>query len=98
MAVARMGRKTLSLWRGAFGTLMTSDVRPLRPRLVIRVARDGSLDFAASSDVEVILVGTGFGDFRAYPNVKVGIEDVRRILIEAAEDPKAPSKSKRRAG
>lgn len=59
---------------------MSTAIRPLRPRLVIRVADDGSLDFAATSDVEVIIVREGFGDFRAFPSLRVGIEHVRRLL------------------
>ena len=55
-------------------------VRPLRPRLVIRVARDESLDFAASSDIEVIIVREGFGNFRVFPSLRVGIAHVRRLL------------------
>ena len=55
-------------------------IRPLRPRVVIHVSDDGSLDFAASSDVEIIIVREGFGDFRAFPSLKVGIEHVRRLL------------------
>jgi len=59
---------------------MSSAVRPLRPRLVIRVGRDDSLDFAATSDIEVIIVREGFGSFRAFPSIRVGIEHVRRLL------------------
>jgi hypothetical protein len=59
---------------------MSSAIRPLRPRLVIRVGKDGSLEFAATSDIEVILVREGFGNFRAFPSLKVGIEHVRRLL------------------
>jgi hypothetical protein len=59
---------------------MNSDIRPLRPRLVIRVGRDDSLDFAATTDIEVIILREGFGNFRAFPALKVGIEHVRRLL------------------
>jgi hypothetical protein len=59
---------------------MDSAIRPLRPRLVIRVARDDSLDFAATCDIEVIIVREGFGNFRAFPSLKIGIEHVRRLL------------------
>jgi hypothetical protein len=59
---------------------MSTPVRPLRPRLVIRVGRDDSLDFAATSDIEVIIVREGYGSFRAFPSLKVGIEHVRRLL------------------
>lgn len=59
---------------------MDSAIRPLRPRLVIRVGKDNSLDFAATSDIEVILVREGFGDFRAFPALRIGIEHVRRLL------------------
>jgi hypothetical protein len=59
---------------------MSAAIRPLRPRLVIRVGKDDSLDFAATSDIEVIIVREGFGNFRAFPSLKVGIEHVRRLL------------------
>jgi hypothetical protein len=59
---------------------MTSGISPLRPRLVIHMAKDGSLDFAATSDIEVIIVREGFGNFRAFPSLKVGLEHVRRLL------------------
>ena len=59
---------------------MTSAIHPLRPRLVIRVGKDGSLDFAATTDVEVIILREGFGNFRAFPSLKLGIEHVRRLL------------------
>jgi hypothetical protein len=59
---------------------MSSAIRPLRPRLVIRVASDNSLDFASTTDVEVIIVREGFGSFRAFPSLEVGIEHVRRLL------------------
>jgi hypothetical protein len=59
---------------------MNPAIRPLRPRLVIRVAKDDSLDFAATSDIEVIIVREGFGSFRAFPSLKIGIEHVRRLL------------------
>jgi hypothetical protein len=59
---------------------MSSNIRPLRPRLVIRVGKDDSLDFAATSDIEVIIVREGFGNFRALPALEVGIEHVRRLL------------------
>lgn len=59
---------------------MSSAIRPLRQRLVIRVSKDGSLDFAATSDIEVIIVREGFGNFRAFPSLKVGLEYVRRLL------------------
>jgi hypothetical protein len=72
---------------------MPSDVRPLRPRLVIRIARDGSLDFAATSDVEVIIVRAGWRRFRIFPTLRVGIEHVRRLLSDG-ESPK-PAMTKR---
>ncbi len=60
---------------------MCSDtVLPLRPRLVIRSGKDGSLDFAATTDIEVIIVREGFGNFRAFPALRIGIEHVRRLL------------------
>jgi len=59
---------------------MSSAIRPLRPRLVIRVGKDDSLEFAATSDIEVIIVREGFGSFRAFPALKVGIQHVRRLL------------------
>jgi hypothetical protein len=59
---------------------MSSGISPLRPRLVIHMAKDGSLDFAATSDIEVIIVREGFGNFRAFPSLKVGLEHVRRLL------------------
>jgi hypothetical protein len=59
---------------------MSPDIRSLRPRLLIHIGRDGSLDFAATADVEVIIVREGFGNFRAFPSLKVGIEHVRRLL------------------
>lgn len=55
-------------------------VSPLRPRLVIRVAEDGSLDFAGTSDVEVIIVHERFRNFRVFPALAIGIEQVRRLL------------------
>jgi hypothetical protein len=55
-------------------------VQVFRPRLVIRIGKDKSLDFAATSDIEVIIVREGFGNFRAFPTLKVGIEHVRRLL------------------
>ncbi len=57
-----------------------SSVRPLRPRLVIRIGKDRSFDFAATSDIEIIIVREGFGSFRALPSLKIGIEHVRRLL------------------
>jgi hypothetical protein len=66
---------------------MTSAVRPLRPRLVIRVARDGSLDCAATTDIEVIIVRAGLARFRVFPYLKVGIDHVRRLLSDSAKDP-----------
>lgn len=59
---------------------MSSGISPLRPRLVIHVAKDGSLDFAATTDVEVIIIREGFGNFRAFPSLRVGLEHVRRLL------------------
>lgn len=59
---------------------MSPAIRPLRPRLVIHVGKDDSLDFAATTDIEVIIVREGFGNFRAFPSLKVGIEHVRRLL------------------
>lgn len=59
---------------------MSSGISPLRPRLVIHMAKDGSLDFAATRDVEVIIVREGFGNFRAFPSLRVGLEHVRRLL------------------
>ena len=64
-----------------------SDVRPLRPRLVIRIQRDGSLDFASTSDVEVIIVRAGWPRFRIFPSLKVGIERVRRLLTDGDVTP-----------
>lgn len=55
-------------------------VHPLRPRLVISIGKDRSLDFAATGDVEIIIVREGKKDFRAFPSLKVGIEHVRRLL------------------
>jgi hypothetical protein len=63
-----------------------STVRPLRPRLVIRVARDGSLDFAATRDIEVIIVRAGWRRFRVFPSLKVGIGHVRRLLADGPKD------------
>lgn len=63
---------------------MSSAVRPLRPRLVIRVARDGSLDFASTTDLEVIMVRAGWTRFRIFPSIKVGIDHVRRLLADSA--------------
>ena len=79
--------------RGDWGVSMSTDIRPLRPRLVIRVGRDDSLDFAATSDIEVIIVREGFGSFRAFPSLRVGIEHVRRLLSGRRHEPElAPSK------
>ena len=61
---------------------MSSAVRPLRPRLVIRVARDGSLDFAATSDLEIIIVRAGWTRFRIFPSLRIGIDHVRRLLAD----------------
>ncbi len=74
---------------------MSSAVRPLRPRLVIRVGRDNSLDFAATSDVEVIIVREGFGNFRAFPSLRIGIEHVRRLLSGLRHAPPRESASRR---
>ncbi len=57
-----------------------SSVHVFRPRLVIRIGKDKSLDFAATSDIDVIIVREGFGNFMAFPELKVGIEHVRRLL------------------
>jgi hypothetical protein len=63
---------------------MSAEIRPFRPRIVLSVARDGSLDFAASTDVEVIVVRAGSREFLAHPNVRIGIGAVRRMLESAA--------------
>lgn len=71
---------------------MSSAIRPLRPRLVIRVARDGSLDFAATSDVEVIIVRAGWRGYRIFPTLRVGIEQVRRLLADGDPPERAAPK------
>jgi hypothetical protein len=35
---------------------------------------------AAAGDIGVVIVREGFGRFRAFPSLKVGIELVRRLL------------------
>ena len=75
---------------------MSTPVRPLRPRLVIRVGRDDSLEFAATSDIEVIIVREGYGSFRAFPSLKVGIEHVRRLLTGRKSAPDQAITIKRR--
>ena len=77
---------------------MSTPVRPLRPRLVIRVGRDDSLEFAATSDIEVIIVREGYGSFRAFPSLKVGIEHVRRLLTGRKSAPDPAITIKRRTG
>jgi hypothetical protein len=74
---------------------MPTAVRPLRPRLVIRIACDGSLDFAATSDVEVIIVRAGWPRFRVFPSLRVGIEQVRRLLSgrDATPEPAVPKRA-----
>jgi hypothetical protein len=63
---------------------MSAEIRPFRPRIVLRIGRDGSLDFAASTDVEIVIVREGCREFLAHPNVGVGIGHVRRLLETAA--------------
>jgi hypothetical protein len=77
---------------------MSSAIRPLRPRLVISVASDGSLDFAATSDIEVIIVREGFGSFRAFPSLKVGLEHVRRLLSGRRPPPARDALQRREIG
>lgn len=77
---------------------MSPAIRPLRPRLVIRVGKDESLDFAATADIEVIIVREGFGNFRAFPSLKVGIEHVRRLLGGRRPAPARDALQKREAG
>ena len=78
---------------------MSSAVRPLRPRLVIRVARDGSLDFASSTELEVIIVRAGWTRFRIFPSIRVGIDHVRRLLADSVKPsgPAATPEQTRRA-
>lgn len=59
---------------------MSAEIRRFRPRIVVQVARDGSFDFAASSDVEIVIVRAGSREFLAHPNVDIGIGPVRRLL------------------
>lgn len=66
---------------------MTAEIRPFRPRIVLRVGRDGSFRFAASSDVEIVIVREGSREFLAHPMIEVGIGPVRK-LIEAAAGPR----------
>lgn len=76
---------------------MTSAVRPLRPRLVIGVASDNSLDFAATTDIEVIIVHARYGRFRAFPALKVGLEHVRRLLSGRQPRPEPAVAARREA-
>lgn len=72
-------------------------VRPLRPRLVIRSSKDGSLEFAATSDIEIIIVREGFGNFRAFPYLQLGIERVRGLLSGRSRPAQSDHKARREA-
>ena len=61
---------------------MNAEIHPFRPRIVMSVGRDGSLRFAASSDVEIVIVREG-QQFMAHPSIDVGLAPVRQ-LIEGA--------------
>lgn len=63
------------------------EIHRLRPRIVVHVSRDGSFDFAASCDVEIVIVRAGSREFLAHPNVDIGIGPVRRLL-EGAVGPR----------
>lgn len=61
---------------------MSAEIHPFRPRVVMSVGLDGSLSFAATSDVEVVIVREG-REFLAHPTIDVGVAPVRK-LIEGA--------------
>ena len=61
---------------------MSAEIHKFRPRIVMSVGRDGSLSFAATSDVEVVIVREG-REFLAHPSIDVGLAPVRK-LIEGA--------------
>jgi hypothetical protein len=63
---------------------MSSPVHPFRPRIVVSVGRDGSFSFAATSDVEILIVRPGCREFLAHPSVAVGIAPVRKLLETSA--------------
>ena len=66
---------------------MSAEIHNFRPRVVMSVGRDGSLRFAATSEVDIVIVREGTGDFMAHPRIDFGLAPVRE-LIEGAVGPR----------
>jgi hypothetical protein len=73
-------------------------ISPFRPRVVVRVDNDRSLWFAASCDVEIILVGSRCPTLRAFPKVEIGIDHVRRLINGKVQRDRMSRRAARPAG